>query len=80
MLIDAGTSLPRGIGVQRVDVVLDVIESGQRRHAGDGYASLEVELWDMGTATLVAYATQLMIFTFPSEPPPPELRVPRDLR
>ena len=57
-----------------------VLARSRARHAGDGYASLEVELWDLGTATLVAYATQLMIFTFPAGPPPPELRVPRDLR
>ena len=37
------------------------------RHAGDGYASLEMEMWDAdGVApTLVAYATQVMFFSFP---------------
>ena len=45
------------------------------RHAGDGYASVEMELWD--GATLVAYATQMMFFSFPDGPPPPEvLRAP----
>ncbi len=57
-----------------------VLARNRARHAGDGYASLEVELWDADARALVAYATQLMIFTFPDGPPPPELRVPRDLR
>jgi acyl-CoA thioesterase len=37
------------------------------RHAGDGYASVEVALWDpMGDdgPELVAYATQMMLFSF----------------
>ena len=34
------------------------------RHAGDGYASVEMELWDP-TPKLVAYATQVMFFSFP---------------
>lgn len=39
------------------------------RHAGDGYASAEVALWDYGPdqrdePRLVAYATQLFLFTF----------------
>lgn len=33
------------------------------RHAGDGYASVDMELWSAGD--LVAYATQAMFFTFP---------------
>jgi acyl-CoA thioesterase len=57
-----------------------VLARNRARHAGDGYASLEVELWDPQAGTISAYATQLMIFTFPEGPPPPELRVPRDLR
>jgi acyl-CoA thioesterase len=57
-----------------------VLASNRARHAGDGYASLEVELWDAESGTLSAYGTQLMIFTFPDGAPPPELRVPRDLR
>jgi hypothetical protein len=57
-----------------------VLARNRARHAGDGYASLEVELWDADARRLVAYATQTMIFTFPDGPPPPELRVPRDLR
>ena len=34
------------------------------RHAGDGYASIEMSLWN-DDATLVAYATQIMFFVFP---------------
>ena len=34
------------------------------RHAGDGYASVESALWDPSGPSLVAYATQLMLFTF----------------
>ena len=35
------------------------------RHAGDGYASVSMEMWDMHVTqpTLVAYATQVMFFT-----------------
>ncbi|MFL6206363.1 MAG: thioesterase family protein [Acidimicrobiales bacterium] len=39
------------------------------RHAGDGYASVDSALWDPqgddGRPALVAYATQVMLFTFP---------------
>lgn len=38
------------------------------RHAGDGYASVDMELWDE-EGTLVAYATQAMFFTFLDAPP-----------
>jgi acyl-CoA thioesterase len=38
------------------------------RHAGDGYASLEMELWDPDRG-LVAYGTQMMFFSFPDGPP-----------
>jgi acyl-CoA thioesterase len=37
------------------------------RHAGDGYASGDMELWDVDSSDgprLVAYATQVMFFTF----------------
>lgn len=57
-----------------------VLARNRARHAGDGYASLEVELWDAETKTLVAFATQMVIFTFAGAPPAPELRRPRDLR
>ena len=43
------------------------------RHAGEGYASVELELWDPGHG-LVAYATQLMFFTFPEGPPDPPVQ------
>jgi acyl-CoA thioesterase len=46
------------------------------RRAGDGYASLEMELWDPATG-LVAYGTQMMFFSWPDGPPSPDqLRVP----
>jgi acyl-CoA thioesterase len=35
------------------------------RYAGDGYASVEAALWDPAGPALVAYATQLMLFSFP---------------
>jgi acyl-CoA thioesterase len=35
------------------------------RHAGDGYASVDSALWDPAGPHLVAYATQVMLFTFP---------------
>jgi acyl-CoA thioesterase len=34
------------------------------RHAGDGYASVDMALWDPADRTLVAYATQIMFFSF----------------
>jgi len=36
----------------------------QARHAGDGYASVELALWDPAGPHLVAYATQVMLFSF----------------
>jgi acyl-CoA thioesterase len=36
------------------------------RHAGDGYASVEMALWEPGSRRLVAYATQMMFFAFGS--------------
>jgi len=41
------------------------------RHAGDGYASVEITLWDEAGG-LVAYGTQLMYFVFPDGPPAPD--------
>jgi acyl-CoA thioesterase len=49
-----------------------VLGRKRARHAGDGYASVEIELWD--PPTLVAYGTQTMFFTFPDGPPPPDRR------
>ncbi len=52
-----------------------VLGRNRARFAGDGYASAEMELWDPGLG-LVAYGTQVMFFSFPDGPPPPERRVP----
>jgi len=41
------------------------------RWAGDGYVSLDSALWDPATG-LVAYGTQINLFSFPDGPPPPE--------
>ena len=41
-----------------------VLAHQKARHAGDGYASVECALWDPQGPTLVAYATQLMLFSF----------------
>ena len=41
-----------------------VMARNRARFAGDGYASLEMELWDP-EAGLVAYGTQVMLFSFP---------------
>ena len=41
------------------------------RRAGDGYASLEMLMWDPSEG-LVAYATQQMFFSFPDGRPTPE--------
>ena len=48
-----------------------VLAHNRARFAGDGYASADVALWDCGEEgtdrpRLVAYATQLFLFTFPS--------------
>jgi acyl-CoA thioesterase len=36
------------------------------RHAGDGYASVELALWDPSGPHLIAYGTQVMLFAFMS--------------
>lgn len=41
-----------------------LLAHNRARHAGDGYASVELALWDPAGPTLVAYATQMMFFTF----------------
>lgn len=46
-----------------------LLARNRARHAGDGYASIDMELWDPGRG-LVAYATQVMFFVFPDGPPP----------
>lgn len=48
------------------------------RWAGEGYASVEMTLWDPERG-LVAYATQVMFFTFPDGPPSPAERRPPPL-
>jgi acyl-CoA thioesterase len=40
-----------------------VLARNRAHHAGDGYASVEIELWDPA-GPLLAYATQVMFFTF----------------
>lgn len=51
------------LGEARSDWVLAV---NRARHAGDGYASADMELWDVdsGPPRLVAYGTQTMVFSF----------------
>ena len=41
-----------------------LLAHNRARHAGDGYASVEMALWDPTDQTLVAYATQMMFFAF----------------
>jgi acyl-CoA thioesterase len=46
-----------------------VLAHNRARHAGDGYASIDMALWDLGPAgtepaRLVAYATQVCFFTY----------------
>jgi len=61
-----------------VDLTLHVLDEcrspwvlchNRARHAGDGYASADMALWDCGpdcdeAPRLVAYATQIFLFTF----------------
>ncbi len=41
-----------------------LLAHNRARHAGDGYASVEMALWDPTERALVAYATQVMFFAF----------------
>ena len=50
---------------------------GRAHHAGDGYASVAVDLWD-ATGQLVAHATQVMFLVFPDGPPVGDQRLPAD--
>jgi acyl-CoA thioesterase len=52
-----------------------LLAHNRARAAGDGYASVELTLWD--GRRLVAHATQMMFFSFPDGAPPPERRRPR---
>ena len=53
-----------------------LLSHNRARWAGDGYASVEMALWDPDRG-LVAYATQMMFFSFPDGPPSAERRRPR---
>jgi len=48
-----------------------LLAHNRARAAGDGYASVEMSLWDPERG-LVAYATQMMFFSFPDGSPPAE--------
>ena len=41
-----------------------LLAHNRARHAGDGYASVDMALWDPTDRRLVAYATQVMFFAF----------------
>jgi acyl-CoA thioesterase len=41
-----------------------LLAHNRARHAGDGYASIEMALWDPTDWSLVAYSTQVMFFAF----------------
>jgi acyl-CoA thioesterase len=48
-----------------------ILAHNRARHAGDGYASADMALWDCGpnggaAPRLIAYATQMFLFTFPA--------------
>lgn len=51
-----------------------VFGRNRARRAGDGYASVELELWDPSTGDLVAYGTQVMFLRFLEDPPAEPLR------
>jgi hypothetical protein len=53
-----------------------ILAHNRARHAGAGYASAEMTLWDPEVG-LVAYATQVMLLIFPDGPPAPhQIRPP----
>lgn len=56
-----------------------LLASNRARHCGDGYASLEATLWDPAVG-MIAYATQVAVFTFAEGPPPAHLLRPVDQR
>jgi acyl-CoA thioesterase len=53
-----------------------LLSHNRARWAGDGYASVEMSLWDPERG-LVAYATQVMYLLFPDGPPSPDQSRPR---
>jgi len=65
--------------LQKADLKLKssewLLAHNRARFAGDGYASVDMELWDPARG-LVAYGTQMMFFSFPEGPPPSERRRP----
>jgi len=78
-----GPGLPRFFGPS-ADLTVHVLGQAssewllahnRARYAGDGYASVEMALWDPERG-LVAYGTQMMFFSFPDGPPPEEKRRP----
>ena len=56
-----------------------LLARSRARHAADGYASVELELWDPECG-LVAYGTQTMIFRFFDRVPEGDERYPLDRR
>ena len=53
-----------------------LLSHNRARWAGDGYASVEMSLWDPERG-LVAHATQMMVFSFPDGAPSAAQRRPR---
>jgi acyl-CoA thioesterase len=53
-----------------------VLARNRARHAGDGFASVEIELWDTERKTIAAYATQVCRIMFPPTELPPQGRRP----
>jgi acyl-CoA thioesterase len=41
-----------------------LLAHNRAHQAGDGYASVEMDLWDVANRTLIAHATQVMFFAF----------------
>lgn len=57
-----------------------IVVRNHARHAGDGYASVDAELWDPLTGGLVGYATQQMFFAFADRVPSGDEIFPVDQR
>jgi acyl-CoA thioesterase len=53
-----------------------ILSRKHARHAGSGYASLDIELWDPDARALVAYGTQVMYLRFLEGPPTEAQRRP----
>jgi acyl-CoA thioesterase len=65
------------LGESRSDWLLGHLRA---RRATEGYASVEVALWDPTGPALVGHATQVMFLSFPDGPPTGDLRLPADQR